>query len=447
MLNIKKILLPMAAVLLFLLFSGCSSNAEMPQEELQEVTIINETGEDVSSTEPVLDIEYKDKNYEPEDHVEIKVVRDQLARFTSTWAKTEEYFFFRHNLVTWRQHDGPGREVEHLLYRLPFDDITQGSRVTLPGEGEIEILGLSNTYLFISRRTGTWELRTYSIYQIDLLTFQPTLIDTGDYYGVPFFHVPSNSILFAHESFEENMIWLEHLQLDTKERNIFFEFETNNFWSNATGWWQMENGDIAFINSSWGGVEALSDFILINHELQAERIKLDEIKWLFLRESEPHNPAEEFIYRLEISLRYGRQVVTIDNWVYYLVLQYNDEQSWNLNNNLYRIKTDGTQNMLLKEDTYIRWLMNINNTIIAFIEPEVLQEDESWVEVVVLSEDGNILKTIGAGWHGHNSGFGAERLLDTDMIMIMDYSFFLVDGSVQGLFCTKTGAFFSSATP
>jgi len=45
---------------------------------------------------------------------------------------------------------------------------------------------------------------------------------------------------------------------------------------------------------------------------------------------------------------------------------------------------------------------------------------------------------LGGGWHGHNFLLGIERLGGTDMIMVMQYSFFRVDGRVVALYCAAT---------
>jgi len=48
---------------------------------------------------------------------------------------------------------------------------------------------------------------------------------------------------------------------------------------------------------------------------------------------------------------------------------------------------------------------------------------------------------IGRGTYGENIGFGLEQLPNTDIVMIRDYSFFLIDDSIQGIYCITTGEY------
>ena len=444
----KRIFQPIIVFILLLLVAGCSSDTNTPQQDEPVVEITNNDlikGE--PSTESTDDEDYdlvqqKQSVESPSSEGVTPTVIYNLSilHSTSTWAKTNKHFFFTHTLIT-SEYGSDGEimlQFEYMLYRLPLGNITQGERVTVPGDGEIEIVGICKHYVYVSRRTGEWNIRNYAIYRISQETLQATLIDYGIYYGVPRFHRASNSILFAHGDFDERLVWLESLQLDTGTRRIFFEFESHNFDSFGMGWRQLENGDIVFINSAWGAMEESSDFVLIDSYLQARLVQLWDPYINIFQEILPQNPAEYFI--LQIGAWQYRGFATVGDWVYYLWC----EVDWR--GNLYRIKPDGTQNMLVQENTNISSLLSVNNTLLATVHvesEEKLGDDVVWHEAVVLSQDGKTIKTLGGGWHGHNSAFGMQRLANMDMVMVMNFSFFWVDGSVQGLFCTATGTLFS----
>ena len=456
----KKIFCLLLALSLLLLPAACGAEEYQPQQDEPEAGYAYD--EYPNQAEPLPEnASNDDVNQEPpvgtsdEDITPAGAAGIIGLHSTSNWAKTPEYFFFSHTHRTsdyvadgeWVHH------VEYMLYRLLLSNIAQGERVALPGDGEIEIVGISPQYLFVSRRTGDWWTGNFSTYRISLEDLQATLIDYGIYYGVPRFHPASNSILFAHgdifapeESCQRQInIRLESLQLDTGMRRIFYEYDSYNS-DSGMGWRQLDSGDIVFINGSWGGVEWGSDFILIDAELNAARTQHDDIAEYLFPQPPPRSPAEEIL--VEQGLWYGHYA-TLEDWVYYLRFGWEDNVGWH--GNLYRMGFYGTSNMLVQENTDIASLLNVNNTLLATVlvrpEDDWLGDDVDWHEAVVLSQDYGVAKILGGGWSGHNSGFGMQRLGDTGMVMIMDLNFFTVDGWVQGLYCTVTGALFSLTTP
>ncbi|MCL2564927.1 MAG: hypothetical protein FWE24_03845 [Defluviitaleaceae bacterium] len=422
--NVKNILWA-ATIIIAMVLAGCTSNRGNQQyEEVEEGVIILEP-EPETREEPITEIKTEEEIIQEG----IIAVLDPYANFTSTWARTDAHFFFSRS--EWQ-----AQQPEYILYRLPFNNIAYGEQIKLPGEGEIEILGLNNDYIFISRWNGEWNLHghDYDIYRISLLTLEAELIDTGTYFGVPFFHLASNSIIFSHGDFEGRRVWLEALDLNNGTRHTFYEFNSDNFES-GTGWRLMENDAALFINSGWYGVEPYSDFILIDRNLQGVQIQLEDIYGM--PAPEPQNPGEEFIFGL--GALWHSNYVTIDGWVYYL-------WAWDVRQgNLNRIRLDGTQNMLVEENTGIASLLKVNNTLFGTVYTETPYEDAPWYEAVKFSyeEDFSVAKVLGGGWHGHNSALILSKLTGTDMVMVVNASFFRVDGHVQALYCTESGALFT----
>ena len=95
----------------------------------------------------------------PPDPPEILATFARDAHFTSRWAKNATYIFVAHSYLP-------------ALYRLPLGDISGGDRLALPGDGDVEFLGMSEQYLFVSQMTGPWDMRHYEIYRISKATLE-----------------------------------------------------------------------------------------------------------------------------------------------------------------------------------------------------------------------------------------------------------------------------------
>jgi len=162
---------------------------------------------------------------------ETVAVFDSNINFTTYWAKTDEYFFL---------------SVEAGIGRLPFSDITQVYIIPVPDNGEVGFAGINEDYIFVYRRDIIdWQYYRINTYRVLLQTLEATLIDSGSYNGVPFYHAASNSILFArqkrHRDSNTFLFWLEALLLDTGERRTIYE---SNYRIAMEGlhWWEMKDG-------------------------------------------------------------------------------------------------------------------------------------------------------------------------------------------------------------
>jgi len=299
--------------------------------------------------------------------------RDAQENFTTAWAVTDAYVFL------------PTRSA---LSRLPLHDISQAERVEIPGNGFAAILGLNEQYIFVSLqypgRHARQHFHSHSVFRICLESWEAELLDEGTYFGVPRFHATSNSILFAHAEMDldTGTVTLEYLCLATGERGFFYEFESYNMFASGMGWWQMENGSILFINSSWGGVEPKSDFILIDAELLPQRILFNQIAWTL------------------------------------------------------------SADILVCEDGVFEQLLSINNQLFATVLTGGHDFDVWELDFVKLAENRNVEKVVGHGTSGHNRANSILRLPNTDILKIVEGDFFEVDAVILRLYCTVTQAMF-----
>ena len=292
----------------------------------------------------------------------------QTITFTSTWAKTDDYFFL----------------ANERLYRLPLEDISQGQAIDFTQtEGVVRIVGAGSGYLFVAvYDERDWMIgRNHYIYQVSLDGLQSQLIDSGEYYGVPFFHQASNSILFARGDMDEGVVWLDSLNLDTGARHTFFEFESDNFFTDQAGWRQMDDGAVVFINAAWGAIEPRSDFVFIDADLEAKRVGLEET-----------------------NIRpIAMQEITRD---------------------------------FMQENEDIVMLFSFGGVYIAAIDADEEESiDARLLQIALLSQDGEAREILAEVWHGHNSHLEIKHLEEAGLLMVKQGSFWRVDSVVQGLYC------------
>ena len=428
----KKTFWPLIFLLLLLLAScGVDTNTQLPKaiggatinfDAAKQEPVVNENDNYTDINDDYIPPE--SESHEDASVNETRVVINPMANFTSTWAKTDTHFFFTSSAG---------------LHRLPLEDILQGEIITVPSIGTIEIVGINELYLFVSASPRShieledWHFNTY---RISHTTLEATLIDSGPYFIAPSFHPPSNSLLFAHRNLDERLILFESLHLDTGLRNVISAFDGNAFFPHTSWWWQMENGDAVFANCTAGGIgDGGKDYFLIDSDFQARQLWPNDIEWTSTWEDRWQDPAGVFLRGLGI---FPWEYVMIYDWVYYLV----DINDWGGHSrflgNLHRININGTQGTILQESVSMSSLREVNNQLFATVYARQEGDiDAPWHEAVILSHDGAIVKVLGGGWDGHNSVFRMERLVDTDVVMLMQ------NGWVIGVYCTVTGALFS----
>ena len=365
--------------------------------------------------EPVVESEENPEYENGEVEAAIHAVLDSQARFTSVWAKTDTHFFFTPGITS--------------LSRLPLNNIALGERVDLPGEGRIEIVGIDEPYIFAARRTDAgydWRQANRDTYRVCIITLEATLVDSGMYVSVPFFHAASNSILYVRADFDEGLAWLESFQLNTGIRHILYEFESEHFHFDPA-WLQMENDAVVF-RGGWGN----PILIFVDSELYAQRIRFEDFTDASPQQEHIFSEADKILNERRAGMR-----TQIGDRIYYI---WHDEE-WRWDGQLHRINVDGTQDTLLQEDIRFSDLFSFNGLLFATICTGY-GDDATLHEVVKLDEDGNIEKVLASVWIGHNHGFAMRKLLDTSIILIMQPVYYFLESEILGLYCTKTGALF-----
>ena len=363
----------------------------------------------------------------------VDIVIDQNSRFTSTYARTDTHLFFTeiyHELIRDDEGEPISSQPHFHLHRIPLNNINYRQEVNLPGAGEIEIVGLSETYLFVSRflRGESWSDKTYGIFSISLNNLEVTKITTDAFYSVPRFHVPSGSIITAYAPMDadvnghhalQGIVQLSTLNLETKESVLIFEFESYNF-DSGSGWWNLADDSLMFVNSSWGAGEMGSDFIYINADLEAKIVNNESIENMWAGHNTLPYAVEELFEGLNVR---SWQWTTVGNRIYYILPVATDDYEWNWTSSLWRVDITGKNNVLIKEDVNYNRLFGIDDRLFALYGTGH-GDDSEWVHAVTVSENGQFSEIFGAGWSGHNSVFFVSPLENSTLVLAMQGSFF-----------------------
>lgn len=386
---------------------------------------------------------------------------------SSAWVRTDDYLFFAYTRYLFEYDDygnRPSSDNVHVLYRVPFANITQGEQVPVPGEGEIDIAGISDEYIIVRRHTAIVGTSLYyRLYRISLSTYEATLIYASVYsseliywgvnHSTPFFHAASYSLLYFHSCYNDSRLWLEYLCLQTGARNTFFELQTEAYFpTHGTVWLHMEDGAVVLrayaLWSMWTVVR--THYILIDAHLNARAIQRGDIAF---PSSDPYG-TRTLLRNLGVFSTGA--VAQRGDWVYFL-------RSWGYSptprsrwyHRLYRIRTDGTGRELMHEYLEFYSLYMFDGKLFATVPT---MRDRHY-DAVKLAEDGSIAKVIGFGAEEmcaycwgiecvHPSPlFHLMRLDDTDLVMLVQSKIGGFNGGaiswITGLYCLTTGAIFN----
>ena len=352
--------------------------------------------------------------------------------FTEYFAKTPTHIFATRG----------GKPFEHgnELYRMPLGDISRQEKIALPGQfDEIAICGLSEQWLFVSTgQTVIDEGSSYPrllsavTYRISLKTLKSEQVDEclnkSPKYGIyPRYNAGSDSLLYIRDSV------VEALPLGTENRNEVFDFSDQynpasdahvRGWANTPDgpsleilgdWWDGPFYCIVFDSNNIGRVMDREDMLKY---AQPEPNKVEE-------ELKDHNYSDE-----QITFVYS--YATCGNYVYYVEESYSTKER-----NLYRVKLDGTGKELLRKNTNIFSLMEVNDKLFCLAH---WPEDSEGMGFYSLDEKGQLLKVIDTGWSGEWAWYGWERF--GEFIMFYFEAQAYAEKAISSLYSPLTGATF-----
>ena len=391
--------------------------------------------------------EYNPAQSQPqEEAVDLGLRFDPNSNFASTYAKTATHLFFVDiQQIIERDDNGEavGSRTYHYLYRTSLNNITQRQRIAVPSAGEIEIVGLTDDYLFISvnvQNSYDWTDRTFSIYRVALTDFAPTQITTGNFFGAPRFHNASGYLLTAFVPTVQNesghtisggIVQLNAVDLQTQESTMFFEFESEYFLDGS--WTSVTDDGLIFMNRAWGA--GSGDWVHINKNLNAYVITEG-------RDSIFIDSMANYGLPPALTGIFSERNINMHEWVqageivYFIDRVFAEGDS--STRSLYSVNVDGSNMGLIEENTALREIYTFNNYIFATIGTGCGYDSE-WVQAAILNENFESTITFGAGFSGHNAAFFTFNLQNSNLIFAYQGSFFGRGTHIVGIFCTESG--------
>ena len=356
---------------------------------------------------------------------------------TSTWARNDTHFFFLNDFT---EKIGEYQWITYqTLHRVPLSNIEDGELILSNTANNKRIVGISEQYLFFSTSTWTEGISYITVYQMCLDTLQIIEFYSGRYADSPRLHWASNSMLFSRFNLEIEQLQLLALCLDTMESRVIYTFIGEFFWM-VLDWQEAEDDKMLFFR----GAGESSHFTLICPDLQVQSLEWDELEGMpTRRNSQPRNPGEEFVW----GLSWSNHFVTIDNWLYYVWDGVNTNNRHGGNQNLYRIRLDGTDNQLVKENADFYSLFYAKGTLFGLRDMGEVDDDfgVNFSDVFAISTTGEVITKIGSWRQGHNSGFGLSHIPETNFVLVAQHTFGALHYWAQGIYCLTTGQFFSVA--
>jgi len=328
------------------------------------------------------------------------------------------------------------------LYRMPLNDIAQQEKISLPKKfDDIAISGLTKQCLYVSGgRTNIDEGSSYPrllstvTYRISLETLKVEQVDESEVgeiprYGIyPRYNAASNSLLYVRDHA------VEALKLDTGKRSKIFDFDGYYLGDSCVrGWLNAPDGEVVLdiLGNWWDGPTNYAIFGKGNAVRMSDRGSY----WFGteMPEHKPNRAEKELEKRNDIDT-----YVTCGDYVYYVERTEEIYDDYYRVKNLYRMKTDSSNNKLLRAKTNIFSLMAVNDNLCCLAWLPSHSEEMGFY---ALDENGKVTRTIGHGYDGEWGGSGWRRF--GELIMFNDYMHGSAEDELLVLYDPSTGAVFS----
>ena len=323
----KKLLALFTGITLLFLLAGCSLFA--PAQET--------TAENATSAEPTEPVSSESPTSKPEkeliDFPQTKPLPAGYS-FTSFYAATPTHFYA---MVSWKDYN----LWEGKLVRAPINAIGQQEDIPLPKEHDgyplsrPRICGVTPNWLYVclaKENSGGWHIG-WVVYRISLETGKSEFVVRCD--SPAWYNMASECLLLPYTG------RIEARNPSTGEGSLILEAE---MYLDLDAWDNLEDGTIA-LNDNWR-IDA------------ANQVKQEDIPGkLYAQNEEPLTEAEKVLAKNSHIHTY----TTCNGWLYYVewtAVQYGCF-------NLYRIRPDGTEKELLREDTHVYQLLTINGKLFA----------------------------------------------------------------------------------
>ena len=321
------------------------------------------------------------------------------------------------------------KDADATLRRVPLKNISKSEEIPLPKtykgndlEG-LYICGLTKDWLFISRHISD-DSYHFVTYRISVKNFKTEVLDYGKYGDAPWYNAASHSLLFMQLD-EDSNILVEAMRLDSKKRTTI--------WTEPSRWVEYWRNTADGMVSLDGGYDAYwPKTIIIDKDNRAVPMNRDDVHFPE-RKSDSHPVVKELLEqdRVLAAAACGRYI--------YYVEYVGEINLWDVKN-FYRMKADGSEKKLLREETNIFSLFAVQEKKL-FCLANRPTNDET-MGFYSMDENGMVIDMIATD-STYDSGHSLD-LINGLMLMNLHVIYGNSSGYFHTLYDPATGAIFSS---
>ena len=258
------------------------------------------------------------------------------------------------------------------------------------------------------------------------------MLSSGKYngpYPLPWYNTVSDSLLIPQTREDDGSF--EAMSMSTGKRTSIKD--------TPWGWWRNTIYGNAVLESFKTDSERDSNFYIFDRDNQVQLLTFKEINFpnYWGREA-PKNKAEEYLRSTPEEEGRIWSYITCGNYVYYS--QYTTD--WE-KRNFYRIKTDGTERKLLRENTNITYLVSAGSKLFCrAYHPTIKNKwDARQIDLYLLDMDGKVVEVLFSYMEDTegNSGYGVFPYGEKLMVR---YGVIYGPGYFEFLYDPATGARF-----
>jgi|GEM_PF-2440630 len=309
------------------------------------------------------------------------------------------------------------------MVRAPIDNLGQQEKIPLPENYDgirltnAEICGITEDGLFVNlweyyeiirdefgyeREDGDWRNRTCITFRIAMESWEAEVVRVGKNIvsPAPWYNPASDSLLIPYTVTVKNdedvfgIINFEYMPLTTRKTSqVFLDGKplSSNNW--ASCWINTPDG--AALGEVQGDNPGTSDFYVFDRQNKVQLKTYDEMSFVEYFDEVPQTAIEELVIMPDEETRIWDSV-TAGDFLYYL--QYSTTNEWRITD-LYRIKKDGTEQELLRENTNILGLYSVKDQLlcVTYTSPKewnASDDEEHEIEICLLDNDGEFGKVL-----------------------------------------------------
>jgi len=304
------------------------------------------------------------------------------------------------------------------IVRAPIDNLGQQEKIPLPENYDgirltnAEICGITEDWLFVNLweyyeivrdeygYEGDLENRTCVTFRIAMESWEAEVIKVGkdSMSPAPWYNPASDSLLIPYvivNSEGSNFVNIECMQLTTRKTSQIFKDGRPFSIDNWSSYWISTPDSGAVLEKRQGDNSSVSDFYVFDGKNSVQQKTYDEMSFVEYFDEVPQIAIEELVDMPDEETHISDSV-TAGEFVYYL--QYGTTNEFMVTD-LYRVKADGTERELLRENTNILGLYSVKDQLLCKTytsakEWNASDDEEHEIEIRLLDNDGEFGKVL-----------------------------------------------------